>query len=190
MQINQRACLLSWVGSETYELLTKLYGHEDITSKTLKELSDKLSTHFAEKKHVQAARYDFYNCKMKPDQSYSDWAADFRGIARNCNFTCKGEGCGKSYVDKQIRDVIIKETPHADIRRQCLLESDPSLDDILKKAATYITTPQRQTEFSRVKVVSQPLIKCLPLTRVDTPSPLINHHRQVGQLLIKPGKQN
>ena len=142
----QRACLLSWVGSEPYGLLTKLYGHEDITSKTLKELSDKLSAHFAEKKHVQAARYEFYNCKMKPDQSYSDWAADLRGIARNCNFTCKGEGCGKSYVDEQIRDVIIKETPHADIRRQCLLESDPSLDDILKKAATYITT----TETDRV----------------------------------------
>ena len=142
----QRACLLSWIGSETYELLTKLYGHEDITTKTLQQLSEKLTTHFAEKKHVQAARYEFYNCKMKPGQSYSDWAADLRGLARNCNFVCKNEHCGQSYVDEQIRDVIIKETPHADVRRQCLLESDPTLNDILKKAATYITT----TETDRV----------------------------------------
>lgn len=142
----QRACLLSWVGSETYELLTKLYGQEDITAKTLDELTTKLSTHFKDKKHVQAARYEFYNCKMKPDQSYSDWAADLRGIARNCNFVCKNTECTETYVDDQIRDIIIKETPHADVRRQCLLDSDPSLDEVLKKAETFITT----TETDRV----------------------------------------
>ena len=79
---------------------------------------------------------------MKPEQSYSDWAADLRGIARNCNFICKKTGCGEAYVDEQIRDVIIKETPHADVRRLCLLETDPSLDDVLKKANTFITTAE------------------------------------------------
>lgn len=142
----QRACLLSWIGSETYELLTKLYGQEDITTKTLDQLTTKLSEHFKDKKHVQAARYEFYNCKMRPDQSYLDWAADLRGIARNCNFVCKNTDCGESYIDDQIRDVIIKETPHADVRRQCLLDTDPSLDDVLKKAETFITT----TETDRV----------------------------------------
>ncbi|XP_067940449.1 uncharacterized protein [Watersipora subatra] len=138
----QRACLLSWVGAETYELLTKLYGQDDITTKGFDELTIKLSEHFADKKHVQAARYEFYNCRMKPNQSYSDWAADLRGIARNCNFICKNTGCGESYVNDQIRDVIIKETPHADIRRQCLLDTDPSLEDVLKKASTFITTSE------------------------------------------------
>jgi len=79
---------------------------------------------------------------MKPEQSYSDWAADLRGIAHKCNFICKKTGCGEAYVDEQIRDVIIKETPHADVRRLCLLEEDPSLDDVLKKANTFITTAE------------------------------------------------
>ena len=140
--IQQRACLLSWVGAETYELLTKLYGQDDITTKGFNELTARLSEHFTDKKHVQAARYQFYNCKMKPEQSYSDWAADLRGIARNCNFICKKTGCNESYVDDQIRDIIIKETPHADVRRQCLLDTDPSLDEVLKKANTFITTTE------------------------------------------------
>lgn len=138
----KRACLLSWIGSECYELLTKLYGSEDITTMSFDNLAGKLSTHFTETKHVQAARYQFYNCKMKPNQSYSDWAADLRGLARNCNFTCKKEDCGESYVDDQIRDIIIKETPHADVRRQCLLDPDPTLENVLKKAATYIQTAE------------------------------------------------
>jgi hypothetical protein len=47
-----------------------------------------------------------------------------------------------SYVDEQIRDMIIKETPHADVRRQRLMERDPSLDDVLKKAFAYVTTTE------------------------------------------------
>ena len=45
-------------------------------------------------------------------------------------------------VDDQIRDVFIKETPHANIRRQCLLEADPTLNNVLAKAATYIQTAE------------------------------------------------
>ena len=138
----QRACLLSWVGHETYELLTKLFGSVDITQQTFAVLSKKLSDHFEGRKHVQAARYEFYNCQMKPNQTYSDWAADLRGIARSCNFVCKKHGCGESYVDDQIRDIIIKDTPHADVRRQCLLDTDPSLEDVLRKASTFVTTSE------------------------------------------------
>jgi len=43
-------------------------------------------------------------------------------------------------LDEQIRDVIIKNTPHADARRQCLLDPNASLEDVLKKAQTYIKT--------------------------------------------------
>lgn len=138
----QRAGLLSWIGSESYELLTNLFGNEDITRKTFEDLTNKLTEHFKDKIHVQAARYEFYNRSMTSDQTYSDWAADLRGIARNCNFICKKDGCGESYVDDQIRDMIIKETPHADVRRQCLLEADPTLEFVLKKADTYVTTTE------------------------------------------------
>ena len=142
----KRACLLSWVGAPTYDLLMNLCGSEDITTKSFTELTDKLSEHYKDSVHIQAARYEFYQCKMKQNQTYADWAAELRGLARHCNFTCKNEECKQSYVDDQIRDVIIKETPHADVRRQCLLDSNPSLECVLTKATTYLKT----TETDRV----------------------------------------
>jgi len=68
----RRACLLSWVGPETYALLQNLFGDEDISRKSLQELTEQLFVHFNEVVHVQAARYAFYNCKMQPGQSYSE----------------------------------------------------------------------------------------------------------------------
>ena len=88
--------------------------------------------------HVQAARYEFYQCKRKAGQSYADWAAELHGLAQGCAFSCKNAGCCMSYVNEQICDIIIKETPHADVRSQCLLDADPSLNDVLKKARAFI----------------------------------------------------
>ena len=139
----RRACLLSWAGASTYNLLQNLFGGEKLADKTYKELTEKLHAHFKDVVHVQAARYAFYNCKMQPGQSYADWAANLRGLAKDCNFRCKSDQCNnKSYVDEQIRDVIIKETPHADIRRQCLQDPDPTLQSVLQKATAYIKTSQ------------------------------------------------
>ena len=70
---------------------------------------------------------------MKKNQTYADWAAELRGLARHCNFVCTNNDCNQSYVDDQIRDIIIKETPHADVRRHCLLDSNPTLIDVLTK---------------------------------------------------------
>ena len=137
----RRACFLSWVGMETYALLQNLFGDEDISRKSLQELTERLSVHFKEVVHVQAARYAFYNCKMQPGQSYSAWAATLREMAGDCRFVCKSERfnhASYSYVDEQIRDVIIKETLHADVGRQFLIDPDASLDDVLKKAETYV----------------------------------------------------
>jgi len=49
----------------------------------------KLSAHFQDTIYVQAARYSFYQCKMKPHQTYAEWVAVLREIARNCQFTLK-----------------------------------------------------------------------------------------------------
>ena len=136
----KRACLLSWVGPETYSLLRNLFGAADVSAQTFDALTEKLSTHFKDSIHVQAARYEFYNCKMQPGQSYADWIATLRGISKDCNFICSRDGCDQSYVDELMRDLIIKETPHADVRRHCLTQTNPSLDDVLKVAATYVRT--------------------------------------------------
>ena len=43
-------------------------------------------------------------------------------------------------MDEQIRDVIIQNTTHAEIRRQCLIEPNISLNDVMKKAILYMRT--------------------------------------------------
>ena len=43
-------------------------------------------------------------------------------------------------MDDQIRDVLIQNTPHAEVRRQCLIDPNASLNDVLKKAQLYVRT--------------------------------------------------
>ena len=89
----KRACLLSWVGPETYTLLVNLFGEANVAEQSFNDLCNRLSLHFKDKVHVQAARYAFYNCKMAKNQTYADWAATLRGLARDCQFTCKSAQC-------------------------------------------------------------------------------------------------
>lgn len=84
--IQKRAYFLSWLGINTYELLQKLYGSAKLSEQAYSELTDKLSIHFKTKVHVSTARYDFFKCRMKTNQCYSEWVADLRGLSRKCQF--------------------------------------------------------------------------------------------------------
>lgn len=53
----KRACLLSWVGPETYSLLRSLVGSTDINTQTFEALSEKLTEHFKSSASVQQPRY-------------------------------------------------------------------------------------------------------------------------------------
>ncbi|XP_055836461.1 uncharacterized protein K02A2.6-like [Episyrphus balteatus] len=85
---------------------------------------------------------------MKPGQSYADWVADLRGVARNCKFSCPKEACSESYVDNMIRDIIALYIPHDTVRTQALQKIDPELKDVLDIATAYETT---QKTFSAIK---------------------------------------
>ncbi|XP_055916130.1 uncharacterized protein K02A2.6-like [Eupeodes corollae] len=144
----KRAFFLSWIGSDNFETLQKLYGGEDLSTKSFKELTEKLSEHLVSKIHVLAARYQFHKTSMKPGQTYADWVADLRGVARNCKFSCPKETCSESYVDNMIRDIIVLYTPHDTVRTQALQKIDPELKDVLDIATAYETT---QKTFSAIK---------------------------------------
>ena len=78
---------------------------------------------------------------MQSGQSYAEWVASLKAIARDCSFDCKSEACNhRSFVDEHIRDVITQLTHHAEIRRQCLIEPNISLNDVLSKADLYTKT--------------------------------------------------
>lgn len=137
----KRAFLLSCLDPETFGLLQNLFEANIVSEQTFDALTEKLSAHYKSSTHVQAARYSFYNCSMKPGQSYAEWVATLRGIAKDCQFTCKSDACHhRSYVDDQIGDVIIQHSPHAEVRRQCLIEPNITLQTVLSKAEVYTKT--------------------------------------------------
>lgn len=78
---------------------------------------------------------------MKPGQTYAEWVAELRGIARNCLFVCqKMPGCQESYVDYEIRDMIVKHTPDDSIRTGALQKLNPTLDEVMEIAQAYECT--------------------------------------------------
>ena len=81
---SKKACFLASVGPETYQLLKNIYSGEDLTSKSFKDLHEKLSLHFKEIVNKHAARFKFSQSTLKPDQTYADWVADLRGLATDC----------------------------------------------------------------------------------------------------------
>ncbi|XP_037928846.1 uncharacterized protein K02A2.6-like [Teleopsis dalmanni] len=77
---------------------------------------------------------------MKPHQSYREWVADLRGLARECNFSCSAQNCLHNFVDDMIRDQIIIRTPHDAVRTAAFQKPQPTLADVLQIAELYETT--------------------------------------------------
>ena len=131
-QHKKKAYFLSWVGANTYELINKLFSASELDAASFDDVTGKLDEHVKQSVHELAASYTFYQCKMKPGQTYGDWVADLRCIGRDCNY-------GASQVlDRLIRDMIVLNTPHNEVRRACLRESSPTLEMVLKIANSYV----------------------------------------------------
>ena len=84
-QHKKKAYFLSWVGANTYELINKLFSASELDAASFDDVTGKLDEHFKQSVHKLAASYTFYQCKMKPGQTYGDWVADLRCIGRDCN---------------------------------------------------------------------------------------------------------
>ena len=157
----KKACFLSSVGPETFQLLQNLFPDNDrIQNASYSELNSALLEHYRSLTRVQSERHLFYCCKMKPNQSYQDWVAELRGLAKNCDFKCKASNCTVSYVDLMIRDQIIKETPHVEVRKQCLQQKDPSLADVISIALAYVTTNEALKTLQGVKIDQDKDVVC------------------------------
>ena len=80
------AVFLSSVGAPTYTLLRDLISPEKPQDKTLDALSTKLKEHFNPKPLVIAERFRFYSRSQSATESVSEFIADLRKLAANCNF--------------------------------------------------------------------------------------------------------
>lgn len=131
---------LSWAGTYVYELLQKLYGTDDLKQYNFSEITEKLSAHFKQSTHIIIARHKFWESRKKPNQTYGEWVAELRGLATDCKFMCPNSECGHSLVDENIRDMLLRHTPHDGIRKAALAEENPTLDKLLTIATLYETT--------------------------------------------------
>ena len=78
---------------------------------------------------------------MASGQTYATWATTLCGLQKTVKFSVKSEqNSHLNYVNEQICGIIIKETAHADVCHQCLLDPAASLENVLKMAQTYIRT--------------------------------------------------
>lgn len=106
-ETKKKSFFISWCGCEIFELFKNLFGCGNLQQHSYGQLTGKLTKRFKSKRHVVAARYDFFKREMKQNQTYRDWVADMKGLARECEFICAQENCGKEFVDEMIRDQII-----------------------------------------------------------------------------------
>lgn len=136
----QKSFFLSWIGTELFELLKNLFGSSNLDNKTFSELTGKLTEHFKIYHHIVAARYEFFKSEMKIGQTYKDWVADLRGLARDCKFVCNSDSCSASYVDEMIRDQIIVHTPHDAVRAATLQKQQATLADVIVVAESFEAT--------------------------------------------------
>ena len=134
----KKACLLASVGPETYTLLKNILAGDEISKKNYSDLVSALSLHFKEIINKFAARHTFNQNDLKPGMSYVDWVAELRGLASDCDFTCRNKTCSASYVDEMIIDVIIRRTPHPEIRKKCLQNNKLTLVALLDIAENYL----------------------------------------------------
>ncbi|XP_055913593.1 uncharacterized protein K02A2.6-like [Eupeodes corollae] len=146
----KRAFLLSWVGSEIFELAQKLLG-DKLEDLSFKVITDKLSEHFKRNVHILAARYEFFQAKMGEGQSYADWVAELRGSSRNCKYICSKPECKQEFVDELLRDTIVINTPHDAVRTAALQKPNPTLEDVLLIAESYEATKNTVSVLKNVK---------------------------------------
>lgn len=129
---------LSWIGSSVYTLLQNLCA-SDIDSKSYDELCQLLLKHYRKATPTIVARHKFW-ASRKNCSSYAEWVAELKGLALDCDFVCPNSQCSQSLVDENIRDMILRHTPHETIRRAVLAESNLTLDKLLSICTLFEST--------------------------------------------------
>ena len=81
----KKAKLLSWVGTESFNLLGKI-NPEFETDLSFEEIRLALSNYSEQEMHFIHARVEFSRCNLKPQQTYKEWVVELRSIAKRCKF--------------------------------------------------------------------------------------------------------
>jgi len=146
-----KAFFLTWIGTDTYDILRSNFGAEEIEKKTFAELTEWLTEFFLTKMHVVAARHEFHKATMSTGQTYKEWIAELKRIARDCRFVCGETKCSHDYTQEMIRDKIIVHTPHDAVRAAALQKTNPSLAEVLQIAEAFEATEKTISKLKDVE---------------------------------------
>ena len=88
-------------------------------------------TALREKRNFLAARFDFFRTVQQEGQSITDFLAELRNIAKECDFK---EQCCVKCQDNALRDRLVMGCRHTFIQQAILKEGDASLTNVLQCA--------------------------------------------------------
>uniref|UniRef100_A0A914UN03 Uncharacterized protein n=1 Tax=Plectus sambesii TaxID=2011161 RepID=A0A914UN03_9BILA len=124
-----KVLLLSWIGKATFDILAKsIFITMTPLDPTIgyENLLDALGKHFDTTKSIMTAAYDFYNCRQKLGQSFTEWKTELCALAGQCAFTT-GKLKDKP-LDHALQDMYVMGTCNPKIRQKLLDTKDTDLN--------------------------------------------------------------
>ncbi|KAJ8338235.1 hypothetical protein SKAU_G00372010 [Synaphobranchus kaupii] len=122
----QRAILISVVGRATYRLMRNLLSPDKPSSKMYDELKVLMQNHFSPKPSEIVQRYKFDSRSRQPNETVSEYVAELRQIAHDCNY-------GQT-LEQMLRDRLVCGINDDRIQRRLLAETDLTFEKAYKMA--------------------------------------------------------
>ena len=120
------AVLLTVIGSTTYALLSSLLAPQKPREKSFEELAATLRCHFEPKPLVIAERFHFHRRNQASGESISDYVAELRRLATNCEFG--------DYLEQALRDRFVCGIRHENTQKRLLTEANLTLTKAIETA--------------------------------------------------------
>lgn len=127
----KKSVFLTIIGDTTFRLLQNMVAPSKLEDKTLAELRTTLTDHFSPKRLVIAERYRFWNRVQHVGESYQDYAAELRRLARFCEFAAS--------LEDSIRDRFVCGIRDTAVCKKLLTIDALALDVALKTAVAHET---------------------------------------------------
>ncbi|XP_065190667.1 uncharacterized protein K02A2.6-like [Sycon ciliatum] len=123
----KKSVFLTVVGESVFRLLVTLIAPATLDDKSLSELRQTLTAHFSPKRLTIAERYKFWSRSQQASESFHDYAAELRRLAKTCDF---GNG-----LEDAIRDRFVCGIRDAVVCKKLLTIDALTLETALKTAA-------------------------------------------------------
>ena len=120
------AVLLTVIGSTTYALLSSLLAPRKPREKSFEELAATLRRHFEPKPLVIAERFHFHRRNQASGENISDYVAELRRLATNCEFG--------DYLEQALRDRFACGIRHENTQKRLLTEANLTLTKAIETA--------------------------------------------------------